>query len=100
MSSNKKIMSPAGGLGHKHVRGFAIFAHMSAPHIWKLEGVSLNYVWLNKKNQFNHPHLLFQISLWLLVVLTSPLQLQRWRNRRFTNKLLFYPASAIALGNS
>lgn len=23
-------------LGRKHVRGFAIFAHMSAPHIWKL----------------------------------------------------------------
>ena len=33
---NKKIMSPAGGLGHKQAGGFAIMPHMSAPVIEKL----------------------------------------------------------------
>jgi len=30
---NKKIMSPAGGLGHKQAGGFAIIASMFVPHI-------------------------------------------------------------------
>ena len=30
---NKKIMSPAGGLGHKQSGGFAIIACLFVPHI-------------------------------------------------------------------
>ena len=30
---NKKIMSPAGGLGHKQAGGFAIIACLFVPHI-------------------------------------------------------------------
>jgi|GEM_PF-1998791 hypothetical protein len=30
---NKKIMSPAGGLGHKQPGGFAIIACLFVPHI-------------------------------------------------------------------
>ncbi|VEL97368.1 hypothetical protein ALT761_02372 [Alteromonas sp. 76-1] len=30
---NKKIMSPAGGLGHKQAGGFAIVACLFVPHI-------------------------------------------------------------------
>jgi len=32
-SPNKKIMSPAGGLGHKQAGGFAILACQFVPHI-------------------------------------------------------------------
>ena len=32
-SHNKKIMSPAGGLGHKQSGGFAIIAWLFVPHI-------------------------------------------------------------------
>ena len=31
--ANKKIMSPAGGLGHKQAGGFAIVACLFVPHI-------------------------------------------------------------------
>tara|TARA_Y100001947_G_scaffold151147_1_gene151024 strand:+ start:306 stop:443 length:138 start_codon:yes stop_codon:yes gene_type:complete len=33
MPANKKIMSPAGGLGHKQAGGFAIVACLFVPHI-------------------------------------------------------------------
>ncbi|AMJ85582.1 hypothetical protein AV939_02680 [Alteromonas sp. Mac1] len=49
MSYNKKIKSLTSFAG-THTRGLLrIIAHMPAPLSLKLEGVSLNYVWLNKK---------------------------------------------------
>jgi|TARA_B100000700_G_scaffold28295_1_gene26990 nanoRNase/pAp phosphatase (c-di-AMP/oligoRNAs hydrolase) len=33
LAYNKKIMSPAGGLGHKQAGGFAIVACLFVPHI-------------------------------------------------------------------
>jgi hypothetical protein len=43
MPANKKIMSPAGGLGHKQAGGFAIVACLFVPHIWVLGVIYLQH---------------------------------------------------------
>ena len=63
MSPNKKIMSPASGLGHKQAGGFAIIACLFVPHIQALGATGMSKVFIygfsgtfTEKPEYDYAH--------------------------------------------